>query len=257
MDLSIIVIEYNSLSEIHSFQEHLKGCLKGLDYELIVSSNSLYNSEKQAEILKEYPDLRWTFNERNGGFAYGMNRGLEIAQGDYLMIANSDVMIKSGMPEAVDFLRRHSDVGALGPAVKDENGVLQDSARPYVTICAWLCRQIRRAFGKTGKFKLKGIQTVDWLIGACIIMSREAYARTKGLDEHYFMYAEDLDFCTRIRQHGKEIVYFPPMQVRYKGTRSARHSFKYAVIFIKSHLHYWKKFGFFTIHAKRKAIKFE
>ncbi len=84
--------------------------------------------------------------------------------------------------------------------------------------------------------KYNKIQTVDWIIGAFIMVSRKAYEATGGLDDNFFMYTEDLDWCTRIRQQGFEIVYYPFTRITYKGTRRARNSFKYARIFIESHL---------------------
>ncbi len=256
MTLSIIVIEYKSLAEIILFAKLVREQLIDVEYELIVSSNSQYKELQQEAIRDRFPDIHWSFNERNGGFAYGMNRGLEIASGDYLMIANPDLVLKEGLSEAVQFLNDHQDIGALGPCVKDENGTIQDSARPYVTLSSWMGRQLKRVLGKEEKFDYSRIRTVDWVIGACILMTREAYQRIGGLDERYFMYAEDVDACTRIRQSGLEIVYYPPMEVEYKGTRSARHSWKYAKIFLRSHWSYWRTFGFFRITVPRKEIVF-
>ena len=257
MTLSIIVIEYKSLDDIKLFQEQVKQSVNGVDYELIVSSNSQYSISLQESIRKQFPDIIWVFNERNGGFAYGMNRGLELATGEYLMIANSDLHMKKGLAEAIYFLQENPDVGAVGPLIKDNKGVIQDSARPYVTLYTWVIRQLKRLLGKNERYNLSKTQTVDWVIGACILMSRKAYLLTGGLDEHYFMYAEDLDLCTRIRENNLEVVYYPQMEVEYAGTRSARHSLKYARIFLQSHWHYWKQYGFLTNNVVRKVIIFD
>ncbi len=256
MKLSIVIIEYNSIDDIRVFEDHIKKNFKGIEYELIVSSNSQYSDAEQERIKNQFPNLHWSFNERNGGFAYGMNRGLELAQGDYLMIANPDLKLKYGLPEAVEFLQSHPEIGAIGPLTKDEEGVAQDSARSYLTLSSWVLRQCSRLLGKEQRFDFSRTQTVDWVIGACILMSREAYKLTGGLDEHYFLYAEDLDLCTRIRQVGLEVVFYPKMEVEYKGTRSARHSKKYAKIFMQSLWYYWKKFGFFYGQPERKEIEY-
>lgn len=240
-----------------SFDEHVKSLLNGIDYELIVSSNSCYTKFQQETIRKQTPRIRWSFNEKNGGFAYGMNRGLELASGDYLMIANPDLKMKCGLQEAIDFLSLHEDVGAVGPLIKDKDGVLQDSARTYLTVNSWIKRNIIRMLGKEERYDYSKIRTVDWVIGACILMKRVAYRLTGGLDEHYFLYVEDLDLCTRIRKSGLEVVHFPMMEVEYKGTRSARHSLKYARVFIQSIWYYWKKFGFFSGQPIRKDLVFD
>lgn len=257
MKLSIVVIEYNSFLDIMLFHKQIKEKLNDLDYEFIVSSNSLYKPVQREAVKELYPDVKWSFNERNGGFAYGMNHGLKIASGDYLLIANPDLFLKEGLDKAIAFLKEHPEVGAIGPRILDEEGNVQDSARPYVTLSGWVRRQTKRVAGKDETYDLSRVKTVDWVIGACILMTREAYENVGGLDEHYFMYAEDLDVCTRIRQSGLEVVYYPPMVVEYKGTRSARHSWKYTKVFLKSHWYYWKKFGFFDIKPKRKEIVFD
>lgn len=257
MKLSIVVIEYHSLNEIERFINQLSNKIGDNDYEVIVSSNSQYKTTEQEIIKSHFSKIKWLFNARNGGFAYGMNRGLELAQGDYLMIANPDLVLKYGVKEAIQFLQEHLEVGAIGPAIKDSDGELQDSARPYVTFSEWLKRQIKRVLGRAEHYDYSQIQTVDWVIGACILMTRDSYKKIGGLDEAYFMYAEDLDLCTRIREKGLEIVYYPKMEVEYKGTRSARHSLKYAIIFFKSHWHYWKKFGFFGGQPIRKDLGLE
>lgn len=257
MTLSIIVIEFKSLDDIKLFQEQVKKSVNGVDYELIVSSNSQYSISLQESIRKQFPDIIWAFNERNGGFAYGMNRGLELAAGEYLMIVNSDLKIKIGLAEALHFLQENPEVGAIGPLIKDEKGEQQDSARSYLTLDSWVKRNIKRILGKKEMYDYSRIKTVDWLIGACILMSRKAYILTRGLDEHFFLYGEDLDFCTRIRAAGLEIVHYPKMEVEYKGTRSARHSWKYAYIFMQSLWYYWRKFGFFSGQPLRKNIVFE
>lgn len=257
MTLSIVVIEYNSLEDISSFEEHVNDLLDGIDYELIVSSNSCYSQTKQEKIKQKTSRIRWVFNEKNGGFAYGMNRGLELARGDYLMIANPDLKMKCGLREALAFLNQHDEVGAVGPLIKDEDGVQQDSARAYLTVSSWVKRNIMRVLGKEERYDYSSVRTVDWVIGACILMKREAYRLTGGLDEHYFLYVEDLDLCTRIRGAGLEVVHFPIMEVEYKGTRSARHSLKYARVFMQSIWYYWNKFGFFNGQPERKDMVFD
>lgn len=90
-----------------------------------------------------------------------------------------------------------------------------------------------------------------------MMVSREAYTKTGGLDDSFFMYAEDLDWCTRIRQAGFEVVYYADSEIIYKGTRRARSDINYAKIFLRSHLLYWKKFGFVYGYPKRRHVFFE
>lgn len=258
--LSVIIVEFFSLDDIRkcikSYKENIP------DIEIVVSSNSQYDLSRQKEILEAFPDCVWCFNDRNGGFAYAMNKGLAVASGDYLIISNPDCTVKYGIREMANFMKRFPEIGAIAPKIVDSDGKIQDSCRSYVTLPGFILRQIRRIIFKEESIISKRtdydkIQTVDWVIGAFIMTSRTVYEQTGGLSHDYFMYAEDVDWCTRIRQKGYEIVYYPKAEIIYKGSRNARKSMKYARIFIKSHIIYWHKFGFFFIKPKRKIIDFE
>lgn len=258
-DLSIIIVEYHSVDEVAACVTSIR---KRIDTscEIIVSSNSGYSSEEQERISSAHEGIVWLFNHHNGGFAYAMNEGLKIAKGRYLAIMNSDCIITSGLSEMIHFMEQHPTVGAVGPKMIDRDGNIQDTARSYVSLPCYIKRQIvRLTKHKTcilDKMDYNKIQTVDWIIGAFIMVSRTAYEKTNGLDPNFFMYAEDLDWCTRIRQHHLEVVYFPDAIIVYKGTRRARKNMKYAKIFIKSHCLFWRKFGYFTGYPKRRHIVF-
>lgn len=258
MKVSIVIVEYNSLDELQRCAESLQ---KGFsrEVELIVSSNSCYPEEQWDEIKSQFPQFKWSFNEKNGGFAYAMNQGLKLATGDYLIIANPDCVFIEKLDEMMSFLQQHPEIGAIAPQIVDECGEIQDSCRHYISVQSFVWRQIRRKL--TGKEVLLNtrvdyskVQTVDWVIGAFIMVSRAVYEKTGGLSDDYFMYAEDMDWCTRIRQAGWEVVYYPKVKIQYKGTRSARKNSGSAKVFLNSLKTYWKKFGYFGGFPKRKQV---
>lgn len=243
--VSIVVLEYHSLDEIGKFLHSLKHLVeKGV--EVIVSSNSRYGKDEQERILANSSQMRWLFNERNGGFAYGMNEGLQSAKGDYLIVANPDVTLLSTIEPMVLYLHEHPEVGIIAPKIVDEEGVIQDSFRHFVTPWGFLMRQLGWMKDK-GKLHVKDFKEPihgDWVIGAFMMCRRDFYEKVGGLSDDYFMYCEDMDWCKRAHLAGYDVVYFPDTVIQYKGTRAARHSWKYAKIHIKSLLTYWKKFGF-------------
>lgn len=259
--LSIIIVEFFSEEEIQKCIETFATNVT-IPYEIIISSNSCYDNIKKEEILnKKENNIRWLFNKENGGFAYAMNAGMKVASGDFLVIMNSDCIIESGIDKMLIFMQQHPEIGAAGPLIKDWSGNIQDTARPYVSVTRYILRQIRRILKHQvsileTKMDYTKTQTVDWVIGAFIMVSRQAYEKTGGFDNAFFMYAEDLDWCTRIREQGFEVIFYPQAHIRYKGTRRARNNGKYAKIFIKSHIRYWKKFGFFYGYPKRKNMFF-
>lgn len=259
--ISFIIIEYHSLKDIKDCILSIKNECQDIHYEIIISSNSCYAEEKQYDLVLNIPEVRWCFNKKNGGFAYAMNQGLKIAHGKYMAIVNPDVRMDNGLNDMIQFMQSHPFVGAIAPRIVNQEGVIQDSARSYVCLQGYVWRCIKRILGHKSaildaSIDYSKVQTVDWVIGAFIMVRREVYEKTLGMDEYYFMYAEDLDWCTRIRSVGYEIVYYPLARVIYEGSRSARHSLKYAKIFFKSHIYYWRKFGFTGGYPKRKRMYF-
>ncbi len=245
--VSFIVIEYHSIEEIKGFISSLHQAVSGLDCEIIISSNSLYSKEKQTGLISEFPEAVWTFNERNGGFAYGMNEGLKVAKGDILTVVNPDVKIQSSLIPMINYLESNPKVGMIAPKIVDEDGIIQDSFRHFVTPWGFFVRQAGRIKDK-GKLHEKNYQepvSVDWVIGAFMMCRRDFYDKAGGLSDDYFMYCEDMDWCKRVHRLGYEVVYFPGTVIEYKGTRSARKSWKYAKIHIHSLLTYWRKYGIF------------
>lgn len=257
--LSIVIVEYHSIPEIIECAQSI--CTHvSFPYEVIISSNSCY-TESEKTTIPTLDNVHWMYNHRNGGFAYAMNRGLRVAQGDYLVIMNSDCKLLDPLDSMLAFMQQHPEVGAIAPQLIDKGGVVQDSARPYVSLPGFCWRQLKRIIRgetviTTDSMDYSRIQTIDWVIGAFTMVSRTAYQATGGLCERYFMYAEDLDWCTRIHEEGYEVVYFPLARVEYKGTRRARKDLKYTGIFLKSHLLYWHQFGFFYGYPKHNKIYF-
>ena len=245
--VSIVIIEYHSLNEIYRFAELSNMITNGSGFELIVSSNSQYTASRQAQIKEEYPNVKWQFNSRNGGFAYGMNEGLKVAKGDVLVIVNPDVKFKTPLEPMVDYLLQHPEVGIIAPKIVDENGVVQDSFRHFATPFSFVTRQVGRIIHRN-KLNVKSANTpqkVDWVIGAFMMVRRDFYKKVGGLSEDYFMYCEDEDWCKRAHLAGYDVVYYPESVIEYKGTRASRNSWKYAKIHIQSLMTFWNKYGYF------------
>ncbi len=152
--LSIVIVEYHSIGEIQRCVASLKTHVK-VPYEVVVSSNSCYSAQQQ-EAINETPPLegegwgeaeaavRWIFNERNGGFAYAMNEGLKVARGRYLAIMNSDCTLESDIDGMIRFMEDHPAIGAIAPQMRDAEGNIQDTARPYVSVPRYVWRQTKR-----------------------------------------------------------------------------------------------------------------
>ena len=250
--ISFVILEYLSVEEIKTATDSIKESGLSQAYEIIVASNSCYNSSKKLELMELLPGVRWVFNPVNGGFAYGMNRGLELARGKYLIIMNSDVRLLSGIRGMIDYAESRANIGAIGPQTINSKGEIQDSFRSFVTPFSLARRNLLRIFagihGPGRKGLSSEIHVTDWLAGSFIMVSRTAYSQVGALDERYFLYAEDMDWCYRFKQAGFEVVYYPMMKIAFEGTRRARRISKYTLYFLRSHFLFWKKYGFLAIN---------
>lgn len=244
MKISFIIVEYYSIDDILACIDSIIETKVGLEYEIIISSNSTYSLEKQQEIQKNMYSAKWLFNDKNGGFAYAMNRGLEKAVGDVLIIMNPDVRIKRGLSDMLSYFQSHLRVGVIAPKIVNVDGEIQDSFRTFITPWNFAHRHLSRFLGRESCIKANDeAQEIDWVIGAFMVTSRSAYEKVGGLDDKYFMYCEDMDWCKRMHLQGYSVVYYPQAIIEYEGTRSARRSWKYAWIFLKSLFRYWTKFS--------------
>ncbi len=221
--VSLIVINYNQ-------KELLKECLKNIEeakinlsYEIVVVDNaSKDGSQEFLSNFKFSADWRTNFkfilNDVNAGFARAINQGIKNSFGEYILFLNPDVVVLPGSIEKmVDFMERHSKCGVCGPKLVNPDGSIQDSCRRFPK---WYTPFVRRSFLKNlswGKrhdnwylmkdFDHQEKQEVDWLMGAVLLVRRQALDRVGLIDERYFLYFEDIDWCRSFRQHGYKVYY--------------------------------------------------
>lgn len=243
MKISFVIVEYYSIEDVLACANSIIETKIEMEYEIIISSNSPYSLEEQIKIRENVNSAKWIFNDKNGGFAYAMNQGLEKARGNVLVIMNPDVRIKNGLSDMLHYFQSHLKIGIIAPKIVNVNGEIQDSFRTFITPWTFFYRHLLRLLRCENYIKADiEIQEVDWVIGAFMMTSRSVYEEIGGLDDKYFMYCEDMDWCKRMYLQGYSVVYYPQAAIEYEGTRSARHSWKYAWIFMKSLFRYWNKF---------------
>ncbi|MCF7885393.1 MAG: glycosyltransferase [Candidatus Marinimicrobia bacterium] len=246
MDISVIIVSYNVKEFLQQSLLSLKKTLKNLDSEIIVVDNA--SVDGSARIVKnEFPEINLIENERNSGFAKACNQGLEIAQGKYLLLLNPDTLLQEDtVPTMIRFFENHPEAGAAGCKILNADGTLQKACRrsfptPSVAIPKML--GLSRFFPKNklfGKYNLTykdpdELTEVDAVSGSFLMLRKEVYKKIGGLDEDYFMYGEDLDFCYRIKDAGWKIYYVPDTQiVHYKGESAKLASFDNLIVFYKA-----------------------
>jgi N-acetylglucosaminyl-diphospho-decaprenol L-rhamnosyltransferase len=220
--------------------------------EIIVVDNA--SSDGSAEMVREeFPHVHLVVNDENRGFAVANNQGLGLSHGRYLLLLNPDTeVVGDALGMMVDYMDGHLEVGALGPQLCYPDGSLQSSRRRFPTLTTglvestvvqewWTDNCILRRYYMTDTPN-DMIQPVDWMVGACLLVRRQAYEQVGGLDEGFFMYSEELDWCRRIKDAGWEVVYLPTATIiHHEGKSSeqvvpARH-----IYFQSSKVRYFRK----------------
>lgn len=165
----------------------------------------------------------------NGGFAAGMNQGIQAATADGYVLLNSDTIIRPGaLAKLRDAMHAHPEAGIIGPALLDEHG---GTASSYFNDPKPLSELLRAArVHPLGKLlhsfepsipKTSEPRAVDWLAFACVLIRREVLDKVGALDDGYFMYFEDVDYCRRAREAGFKVLYWPEAEVEhYAGSSS-------------------------------------
>jgi len=262
MDISIIIVSWN-------VRELLRQCLlsisrsrlkiqrsnlehRTLTLELIVVDNA--SSDGTVEMLgTEFPIVRVIANNTNVGFTRANNQALALAQGRYLFLLNPDTTLH---PDALQTLytyaEAHPRVGILGPQLFYGDGTLQSSRRRFPTLATAFLEstKLQQWFPRnrvlTRYYMLDtrddAIQEVDWVNGAAMFVRRAVYERIGGLDETFFMYSEELDWCYRAKRAGWQVVYLPTARVtHYEGKSSEQAVAARDIHFHTSKVHFFRK----------------
>jgi len=224
--LSVIVVSWNT-------KQYLLPCLKSIyragerdGWEVIVVDNgSQDGSGREAKRL--FPKIHLIANEKNLGFAKATNQGLQYASGRYLLLLNPDTEVREGALETlIAFMESHPDAGIAGGQLLNGDGSKQNSIANFPSLATELLNKslLRRLF--PGKFPGKERVypepiEVDSVIGACMIARRGSLEQVGILDEDYFLFFEETDWCYRMKKAGWKVFHIPQAEVIHFQGRGA------------------------------------
>ena len=226
IELSVVILSFNTKTLLKQTIESVKSNLK---FEIIVADNG--STDGSVEMVREkFPQVLVVENKKNIGFAAGNNRGLKKARGKYLMLLNSDTKVEKGSLDVLfNYLEFHPKVGGITPKLILSDGSLDAASHRGLptlwnsfTYFSGLERMFvgNKFFGgyhQTWK-DLDTTHQVDAVSMASLMFRRELLDDVGYLDEDFFMYAEDIDYCKRIKDAGWKLIYNPEAQViHYKG----------------------------------------
>ncbi len=234
-DVSVVIVNYNVREFLRQSLLSLRKALAELSAEIFVVDNA--STDSSVEMMRrEFPEVKLIANRENLGFAAANNQALRQARGRLVVLLNPDTIVQEDTFVAIrDFMDRHPDTGMVGCKVLNPDGTLQLACRrsfptPWVafTRLSGLSRLFpnSRWFGRYNLTYLPEDETaeVEAISGSFMAVRREALAKVGMLDEAFFLYGEDLDWCFRMRQSGWKIHYFPGTQIVHFKGESAKQS---------------------------------
>jgi GT2 family glycosyltransferase len=256
-ELLVVILNYNT-------RELLRNCLASLhdqhdvDFVTCVVDNA--SSDRSAAMVKEeFPEVHLIPSNENIGYPAGNNLGLRAfgfpgrGEAHFVMLLNPDTVVPKGaLRKMLDYAAAHADVGALGPRLLLEDGTLDKACRrsfPTPEVSFYRLTGLSRLFPRSrrfGRYNLTYLNEqetndVDSLVGACMLVRGEALAKAGLLDERFFMYGEDLDWCLRIKQAGYRVVYFADVIVHHIKRAASRGSQKAQFEFVRAQWLFYAK----------------
>lgn len=234
MDVSIIIVHYNTPKLTEQCVQSVIDKTKRVSYEVIVVDNA--STVHDAHELKDkFPSIKLVKSAINLGFAGGNNLGLKEAVGEYILLLNSDtVLINDAVSLTFDYLKKHPKVGVVSAQLQYPDGNIQSVCQRFPSIRYTLFEllRIQKLLPKKNQghlllgafFDHKSRAKADWVWGAYFMFCRNILYQLpeEKLNDSYFMYAEDMQWCLDIHRLGYEIHYFPDAKViHYMGGSSA------------------------------------
>jgi len=255
---SIIIVNWNN-------SQLLRNCLNSIPrtnpdgkYEIIVVDNA--SSDNSVEMVKqEFPNVNLIENKANFGFAKATNIGIEASKGDIILLLNSDAELKTEntFKEVEQFFDQHHEIGIVGVNMIFPDGVPQSPGGKFISNWQLFKYQVLflssplfyRLKKKYSRGKKREFHDIDYVSGACLFVNRKVLDDIGLLNESFFMYGEDMEFCYRAKQKDWRRVILPSIEVIHLKGQSTKKNIENILIHsIKNNCHLIK-----TFYGKKSA----
>jgi GT2 family glycosyltransferase len=233
MELSIIIINYNTWQYVLQAVQSIVTHTHGLRYEIIVVDNASQDADPASLQAFDAP-IHFIAHTHNAGFAGGNNVGIKQAKGQYILLFNSDAYLtENAFLPMVQYMQAHPTVGVLSPRLVYPDGRVQSAAQrfPSVKYTLYELLRLQKLFGKQWAAKtylgafFDGRTTLeaDWVWGTAMLMPRKVINQLpkQQLNEQFFMYWEDVQWCWEIKQLGYKVVFLGSTEVVHIGGGSS------------------------------------
>jgi GT2 family glycosyltransferase len=252
-DISIVIVSWNA-------SEHLKNCIEsilknkdGLKIEIIVVDNASIDGSPEM-VKKRFPSVKLILNKKNMGFAIANNIGIRASNGNYICLINSDIEVLDNCLQLImKFMKKNKRIGICGPRIYNTDMSLQRTCREYPTLWNLLCRAIAldvlypkaKLFGgrMMTYWDCNEVRDVEVLSGCFWMVNRKALFEVGLLDERFFIYAEDVDWCKRYTMAKWRCVYFSEAcAIHHHGASSKNAPIRFYLERHRANLIYWQKY---------------
>jgi GT2 family glycosyltransferase len=219
VDVSIIIVSFNTRADLERCLSSLHASTPARSREIIVVDN--HSRDGSPEAAARWPDVEVIATGANLGFARATNIGIRASRGTYLLLLNSDTAVPAGaVDRLLNRLETHPDVAVVGPRLVDADGRAELSFGRMISPFNEL-RQKWRASGDIERLTRREAYP-DWVSAACLLVRRSDAEAVGLLDERYFLYTEDVDFCAAIRERNRRVLFAPDIEVVHLRGRSVR-----------------------------------
>jgi GT2 family glycosyltransferase len=247
MNLSIVIVNYNTCALLRDCLHSVYASEGQFDYEVIVVDNRSPDDSVQM-VQQGFPQARRIASPINGGYAYANNLGLKQARGDFLLLLNPDTVLPpTALRGMLQFMMEHPQAGVAGPKLVLADGSLDRACRrsfPTLDVAFFRLIGLSRRYPQSPRFNRYNmgyldpdqLTEVDSVVGAFMLIRREALEQAGLLDERFFAYGEDIDLCYRIKvDHGWKVYYNPAVVVtHYKSQATRKRALKMNVEFYRA-----------------------
>jgi len=247
MDLSVIIVNWNTRDLLCQCLDSLTQKVEGIEMEILVVDNGSTDGSVTA-VRGNFPGVRLIENPGNMGFAKANNHALSISKGRYLLLLNPDTQVKDeAIERMLSFMNAHAKAGLVGAQLLNADGTKQNSIANFPSLATELLNKNLLRWLFPEKFPGKerdypGPIEVDSVIGACMLVRREVLEQVGLLDEVYFLFLEETDWCYRMKKAGWKIYHIPQAEIlHFQGKSAEAEKGKARIEYYRSRYHYFRK----------------